>query len=172
MFAEAYKYLFPDNKIFIFSRVKQDPVYENLNPIRIFLDEELLESPIDIEYLSNSLVIYDDIDVRSKDALSKEIIRLRDEIFENGRHYSITVLACAHTLLNYRETKTLLNESTAVILFPKGGYMAQIKRFLKEYVGIEDKKNITKLLNLPSRWVMIQKTYPMYIMYDSGVYIL
>jgi hypothetical protein len=39
---------------------------------------------------------------------------------------------------------------------------------LKNYCGF-DNKTIDKILNLPSRWVLIGKQYPLYILHEKGV---
>ncbi|HXS59227.1 MAG TPA: hypothetical protein VN703_00245 [Candidatus Sulfopaludibacter sp.] len=171
-FVKYYKRMFPQNNFYVISRVTEDPAYDELNPTRIKIDEKFVTEPYDVSEFEDSIVVFDDLDVRSKDKISEAVRKLRDELFENGRHKSTFVLACAHTLLNYRETKPLLSESSCVVIYPKAGYIQQVKRFLKEYVGVENKKMLLKILNVPSRWVMVRKRYPMYILHEKGAFLL
>ena len=67
--------------------------------------------------------------------------------------------------------RTVLNEIQYLTIFPKSGSSQQIRYVLKTYFGFKDKQ-ITKILNLDSRWVRISKSYPMYILYDKGAYIM
>jgi len=97
--------------------------------------------------------------------------RLRDDLLETGRHEKAYVVAVSHQLLNYKHTRQLLNESTSVTFFPCSGSDYHIKRFLKTYCGL-DEANIKKILKLPSRWVTLYKTYPMYVLYEKGCFLI
>ena len=149
----------------------EDEVLDKFNPTRIQINEELLENPIQPEELQNSLVIFDDIDTIPDKKLNEAVRSLRDDLLETGRSYNIYMCNTSHQLMNYKHTRTLLNESTAVTFFPKSGSSYHIKRFLKEYCGLE-KKQIQKILELPSRWVTINKVYPCFILYEKGAFLL
>ena len=80
------------------------------------------------------------------------------------------MLCISHQLLNFKSTKTLLLECNKIVFFPlSGGY--QIRRFLKEYCSF-DQQQIKTIMNIKSRWICINKTYPNTIIGENDVYIM
>lgn len=171
MYIGNFLALNPDKKFYIFSRVEKDDVLDVLDPIRIVINKELVDNPIKPEELNNSIVLFDDIDTIQDKKQAECVRRLRDDLLETGRHEKAYIVAVSHQLLNYKHTRQLLNESTSVTFFPKSGCDYHIKRFLKIYCGM-DENNIKKILRLPSRWVTLYKTYPMYVIHDKGCFLL
>lgn len=171
MYGEMFKKLYPDRPIFIFSRLKKDPVLDELDPKRILIDDKLVDKPIEIKELEKSLCIFDDIDTISDKKQKAVIQQLRDDILETGRHEEIYMCNTSHQLMNYKGTRTLLNESTAVVVFPKSGSAYHIRRYFKVYGGLTTKQT-DRIMGLPSRWVMHSKTFPQYILYEAGCYLL
>jgi hypothetical protein len=170
-YMEMYKLMYPKRKLYIFSRVEKDETLDKLKPIRIKLDEELKNDPINPEELKCSCVLFDDIDtIREKD-IAKAVKDLRTDLLETGRHEDVNVISTSHQITNYKDTRVLLNEATAITFFPSSGSTYHITRFLKMYCGL-DKRNIERALRLPSRWVTIYKTYPQYVVYEKGVYLI
>lgn len=166
-----FKKMFKDDEYYVFSTIKQDKVLDKHEPIRVALTKELLEDPISPEEIRDSVCVFDDVDTITDPKIRNNICGLRDWLLEQGRHFNIRMLLTSHLLMNYTSTRRLLNESTAVVFFPKCGSTYHIKRFLKQYAGL-DKSQIKRILNLPSRWVALYKTYPMYVMYEKGIYLL
>lgn len=169
-YLEEYKRMFPKNKIYIFSKLHDDEALDALHPIRIVINEELIDNPITAEELENSCVVFDDIDTLEK-GLMEAVTKLRDDLLEIGRHNNIYMCNVSHLLMNYKSTRRLLNESQTVTFFPKSGSSYHITRFLKVYAGL-GREDIQRIINLPSRWVTINKTYPNYILYSQGAYLL
>ena len=168
---KEFKKMFKDDEIYLFSKVTQDKALDVHDPIRVELSADLLDEPIEPSDMSNSVVMFDDTDRITNPKIRRNISDLRDLLLENGRHDNIRMLVTSHLLMDYRNTKCLLNEATAVCFFPKGGNTYHIKKFLTTYVGL-DTEQIQKILNLPSRWVCLYKHYPMFVMYDKGVYMV
>jgi hypothetical protein len=177
--AKKYEKLYPDNFIYLFSRVIHDPVFESgfkKKPVRIEINDDLIKRPIDImsHLKGGALVIFDDIDSIHDDKLKKEVIKLETDILEMGRHNNIYVICCNH-LINPNERKfgrTILNEAHTFTFFPKSGSTYQISYCLRKYFGL-DNKLINYLLNFSkSRWVTISKSYPMYVLWEYGAGIL
>lgn len=167
-----YLQTYPDNKIIIVSKLSSDIAFDHLNPIRIRIDDgNFIDNPIDPSEFSDSCVVFDDIDTIKDQKLLKEVQKLRDDCLEVGRHHNISVCATSHLLMNYKATKTMINESHTVTFFPQSGSTYQINRFLKEYAGL-NKKQSEHVLGLPSRWVTLHKNYPNYIMYEKGAYLV
>jgi len=172
-YAQQYRKIHPDNPIFIFTRATDpDPAFKDLKCKYIKIDKKMIEKPIDgLKELYNSLCIFDDIDTfRDKD-ITKAVRSLRDDILQTGRKANISTISTSHQVLNYKTTREVLNESQCVVLFPKGGGFHAINSFLKEYCGLS-KEQIQRIVKLPSRWVCIYKTYPMYVVYEHGVYLM
>jgi GTPase SAR1 family protein len=176
-YAEQYKKMFPDNKIVLFSRVEEDEALDKLDPIRFDLSTgsetsaEILEDPIEPSDLENSLVIFDDTDTLPDKKVKDAIIKLKDDLLQTGRHQNVYVAITSHQLSNYKETRNVLNECHSITIFPKSGSTFAIKYVLKNYFGL-DPQDIKRILDLPSRWVTITKTFPQSVIYDSGIYLL
>ena len=165
--------VYPDKKIFVFSDVESDPEIDHLpNLTRFNIDEDLLEKePIKPETFSNSICVFDDIDSIQNPKLLKYIQSLRDSILRRGRHEDISCIVTSHLLTDYKNTRIILNEANTITIFCKSGSTFGIKYLLKHYVGL-DKKQIQKILDLPSRWVSINKNSPQYVIYEKGCFLL
>lgn len=173
-YIKQYKLLYPRNEIYVFSRLPEDKVIDDLNVNRVVLDQDLIDNPIDIsrELTGGCLCLFDDIDTITDKKLQDAILKLKADIMEIGRHYAITLLSTSHLINsnNKRDCRTTMNESHTITIFPKAGNTYGINYALKNYLGFS-KKQIDKIMNLPSRSVTIGKTYPNYVLYDKGVYI-
>jgi hypothetical protein len=173
-YIKEFKKMFPKIKdVIVFSRSDADPKIDCLEPkpMRIKIDENLIKKPIDIKALANSVCLFDDVDTIQNNKIRDIVLKLRDDINQCGRKYNIYCVCTGHQVTNYKSTRELLNESQAITFFPKSGSVYGIKYFLKNYCGLS-KDEVEKIMNLPSRWVTICKTYPNYILYDSGAYII
>lgn len=170
-YMNEYKKIFKDDDIYLFSSIKKDKVLDKHEPIRITLDEELIQDMIDPSEIPNTLAVFDDVDTIQNARLKNAVCSFRDWLLEQGRHFDIRMLMTSHLLSNYKHTRRILNEATAVVVFPKSGSGTyHIKRFLQMYCGF-DKAQIKKFINLPSRWVAIYRSYPQYVIYEKGAYI-
>jgi hypothetical protein len=163
-------------RVVIFSAVGQDPAFEGVDLKRIPFDKLVDESGdpndcVQIEDLKDCLVIFDDIDVIANKKLKCWIQALRNRCLEIGRHHNISMICTTHQIMNYQETKILLMEATKVVFFPSCGAAAQIKRYLKSYAGLSPNE-IKDVFALKSRWVMLSKAAPKYIMHANGAYFL
>jgi energy-coupling factor transporter ATP-binding protein EcfA2 len=171
-YVKQYLRTYPGNEVYIFSRVADDKTLRDNDEIkRIPIDENLVDDPIDNSELEDSIAIFDDIDTIREKPLREAVSSLRNDLLETGRHHKVTLLCTSHLLMDRDKTRTLLNEATSVTFFPNSGQAYHVKRFLKEYCGL-DKHQIDRVLRLPSRWVTIGKTAPMYILYDKGCYLI
>lgn len=170
-YAMEYRKLFPKNEIYVFSRVSNDECIDKLNPKRIAIDNELVKNPISPDELSNSLVIFDDTDTIPDKKTRDSITSLKNDLLETGRHEDVYVCITSHLINNYKETRTVLNESHSITVFPSSGSSYSIKYILKNYGGM-DTASIQKALSLPSRWITLKKSYPQAILYSKGIYLL
>jgi len=55
-YIKQYKNMFKDDPLYIFSSVKQDDALDKHDPIRIPVDDDLIEDPLEIEDFENSLL--------------------------------------------------------------------------------------------------------------------
>lgn len=172
----TFKKAFPDRPIYIFSRKKNDPALDHLNPNWVCIDERMVENPIDITTdigSDGALVLFDDCATFIDDKIKKAVSKLMADILEVGRSLNIYCVVTSH-LINpneRRDGRIILNESHSIVIFPKSGNSHAINYALKTYCGFS-KKSIEEILNLPSRWVWISKQYPNYILYSNGAYIV
>ena len=162
------KLLKGENEVLVFSSVDRDNAIDRLDPVRYDLDE-LVDDPLPPEELENSITIFDDTDTIQNNTVKQAVAALRDYLLEQGRHYRVRMLITSHLLTNYSHTRRILNEATGVVIFPKGGGTYFQKRFLTTYAGLAPIE-IKKILDLPSRWVYIKKTYPMLVIYEKGIF--
>lgn len=182
-YLDNYCQLFPDNDLFMFSNVREDPAFARFEEggpkrtkdkmTRIVLDKDYLEEiesgeSINAEDLANSAVIFDDVDMITNKKIKEHIVNLRRECLEVGRHYNITVICTAHRICNNSQTKDMLNECDKTVIFPKSSNKQGITYFLSTYENFNTNQ-IRELLSLPSRWVMCAREDE-YVMYSSGAY--
>jgi len=162
---------YKDNEFYLLSGVDEDKPLDALEPIRVEIPN-LLTDPLSLpDELQNSVVMFDDTATLSNPQLRKVCINLLEDCIETGRHYNITTLNTSHMCLDYRNSRKILNEATGVCLFCKAGSNIQNKKYMELYGGL-DKDQITKILNLPSRWVYIKRTPPQMVVYEKGCYLI
>lgn len=166
---KEYRKMYPDDEVYVFSSVQQDKVLDKFDPERIPMDLNVAQ--LQPQDFAESVCIFDDVDTITDSRVRKAVCALRDNLLECGRHYETRMLATSHIIANYNSTRRLLNEATSVSFFPKAGSSFHVKRFLQHYAGLS-KKQISRILALPSRWVSLYKTYPMFILYEKGAYVL
>ena len=158
---------------YIFSNLNDDTVLDDIkpHPKRIQLDKSIVDNPIKLEELKDSVVLFDDIDAIKDDDIRKTVAKLRDESNAEGRHFNIFTLSTGHNLLNYRSTRNLLSDCSHIVFFPRSGGDYFIQSFLKKYCG-SSKNETEKIMNLPSRWVCIKKTYPVICFHSAGAFLM
>lgn len=174
---KIFKKVYPDKKFYVFSRTdtSDDPAFKGLKPIQVTIDESLVEDPIDItnELSGGCLVLFDDCNTIQDDKQKKAVDKLMADIMEVGRKLGIWIIITNHLVIpnEKKMARTVLNEMHSLTVFPKSGSTQQIRYCLKQYFGLNNKQ-IDEIISLPSRWVTINKNYPMCVLYDKGAYIL
>lgn len=168
---KIYHKQYPKNRILIFSNKLEDPVFDSLKYVnRVEIDDELIEDPLNLDELRNTLIIFDDIEGNPDKKINIEMDRLRDLILQQGRSYKTSFIYISHLANNYKQTRTILNECNAITLFPAMTTKHSLKYLLEKYFGF-DKNDINKVVNLPSRWVTIYKA-PVFTLYSKGCYLI
>jgi len=168
---KSYHKQYPKNRIILFSNKDSDPVFDKLKYLkRVIIDEDLIEDPITLHELKKTLVIFDDIEGNPSKKINIELDRLRDLILQQGRSYKCSFVYISHLANNYKQTRTILNEANAITVFPAMTTRYALKYLLEKYFGF-DKRDIDKLVRLPSRWITIYKA-PTMVLYAKGCYLL
>ncbi len=161
--------LWPEKRLILISPVCDDKAYEGLDPICIDLLDDDEEVP-EIEQLKDSVVVFDDVDSLSNEKKLKKLKALMKQTLQRGRHLNIDTLVCGHVLMDGPSTKYLINESNKLIMYPQGGNFKQQETMLKTYMGY-DKETIRRIINSDSRWVLIHKEVPQYILTEYELYV-
>lgn len=173
----AFKKIFPDKDFYLFSRTnyKEDPAYKGLRPIQIPINDDLIENPIDItkELRGGTILLFDDCNTVQNSKQKKEVDKLMGDIMETGRKLGIWIVITNHLVLpsERQMARTVMNELHTMTIFPRSGSTQQITYSLKTYFGLS-KKQIDEILQLPSRWVLVSKSYPQFVVFEKGCYTL
>lgn len=175
-----YHVMYPDNPIWVFARKETDESFEGLKRNEIVLDptkseyqddiNDLLNGTITVDYLSNSLVIFDDTDNLQDKKLLLAIHRLMGDIVTNGRSKGIYCIYITHILMNYQQTRIINNEANKAYFFPGAG-VDQIEKFLKTYAHMKPAE-IHRITSLKTRWVMLRLDPPRYVIYEKGIFLI
>lgn len=167
LYMYEYKNKFPKNDILLYSPHDNDICYHKNKFIKQNLEN--IDEHIDLNDISNSLVIFDDMDnLLDKQQQKKSNIYLHN-LLCNGRKYGISCMILAHSLMNYHETRTILNECQRIVFFTSGSKY-HVSRFLKIYGGC-DNETIKYIQNVKSRWVCFSYV-PNYIITENELKIL
>lgn len=178
-YAQVWSNKFKDWPIYLFSRRETDKVLDDLKNLkRVKIDETLCTEPLTMDDFEKSLVIFDDTDSIVDDKIKKTIQKLKDDIMETGRQKMIYVINTSHLGMNWKPTRTVLNEANSYTLFPRrGNYEANFK-ILKDKIGIKPDiiRNIFSKNGISHMgkwgWITIYKDCPQYIIYENGVIFL
>ena len=156
--------------LFRSSSLPSDDSLDKIQPKRIKLDDTLHTDPIKVDDLSESICIFDDIDVISNKKIREAVYDILNQVLEIGRHYKIHCVVTNHLPTNGKDTRRILNEAHTVTYFPHsaGG---KIKYMLEEYVGL-DKKQISYMKKQNSRACTIFKNYPQCYMLEHEIGLL
>lgn len=172
-YADEYKRMHPKREIYILSSIKEDKTLDKIKGLkRVKLDsQEFLTEDVTAEDFKDALVIFDDTDCLTNKRQKLKVDAILNSVLETGRHFNVEVVYTSHLACNGRDTKRILNECKSVTIFPSGLGGKAMKYLLDNYFGL-DREQIKKLKSLNSRWVTIQKGFPMCVMSDKECYIL
>jgi len=164
-----YKKMFPKNPIYLLSYLDKDSSIDQIKGInRIKLDNEFIETELDAEDFSDSLVIWDDTDCITD---KKMVLKLRDllgKMLNTGRHCRNSVIYLSHIACNGLQTKGILNECHSLTFF-NGTLGGRTKQYLlNQYLGL-NKKQIEAVDKIEGRAITICKTYPMVLIAEKEI---
>jgi hypothetical protein len=172
-YADEYHRMYPKREIYIISSIKEDKTLDKIKGLhRIKLDsQEFLTSDLTAEDFKDCLVIFDDTDCLTNKRQKLKVDAILNSVLETGRHFNTEVVYTSHLACNGRDTRRILNECKSVTIFPSGLGGKAMKYLLDNYFGL-DKDQISKIKKLNSRWVTIQKGFPMVVLSDKECFIL
>ena len=160
-----------DSEFYLFSLIPDDDQLDDLDPMRVPVDESLVTDPIMLDDLYNSIAVFDDSELVKDKHVKNALFNLQDKIATMGRHTDTRLIAITHLMTNYKESRIILTEATSITFFPHAGASQAVKRVLEVYIGLS-KEQIKKVLKLPSRWVTIYKHAPNYLLHERGAVML
>jgi hypothetical protein len=171
-FITEYHKSYPSRSVYVISALDTDPTLDSVKYIqRIKLTPELLADDLKSEDFADSLVIFDDVDTISNRQIRKKILQIQSDILSTGRHFNVSCLVTTHTPCAGNDSKLILNECHACVIFP-AGLGGRAKSYLLEaYLGL-DKKQIRKLKDIDSRSICFIKGYPQVVLAEKEAYIL
>jgi len=164
-----YKKAYPNNPIYMFSKLHEDKSLEGIELVRVMIDNRLIEDPFDVSDFENCCVIMDDIDALREKPLKNALEKLKVEILETGRHFKTTLILTSHLACKGNETKSILNEAHSITFFLKSGM--PVDYLLKNYVGL-DKNQLVALKEIPSRFISITRGFPQAVFGEKTILFL
>lgn len=179
-YAKLWSEIFIDWPIYLFSRREKDKVLDDIQSLRrVEIDERLVTEPLSMTDFENSLVIFDDIDTIVDKKICLAIQKLRDDIMETGRQKMIYVINTSHLAMNWKPTRTVLNEANSYTLFPRKGNYEHNFKILRDKMGLKTKV-IRDIIEKPDGlaykgrwgWVTVYRDSPQYLIYENGVRLL
>ena len=186
---DNYAKLFPKRKIFIVSRLDEDQTLDAIKSKNIIkLDiADLAENGFDVNnpLFYKSAFILDDVDDLPDKNQQKAVQDMLNSIAIMGRLHKkkkdeegketgqggISLFFLTHYISNFSRTRIILNEATQYVLYPKSTATNQLYYILNKYIGLE-RKEIMKLKKMGSRWIVVHKNYPNYIIGQYSAEIL
>lgn len=139
------------------------------NPESSAEDIESLKE-IKMEDLENSLCIFDDIDNIPNEKLKKQAHLLVNLCYANGRKYNIRCIYLGHVAFAGLQNRTILQETTRYIFFPKTG-ADQIYKFFTNKMDMPAPK-ARQYATMNVDWLCLVKGAPRYFIYPSGILII
>lgn len=173
MYIKQYLKMF-DNMVYIFSKHKNDPAFNfNSDRVRQINMKEYSERQmeIDLNSFKNSLVVFDDTDQIYDDDEKEAVLRLRNDILENGRKLFIYCLITKHMFPNTKADKIVNVETRAIVFFPKHSNRAEIDNYLHKQLLLKKKMRNT-ILSVDARWVLFSNEIPLYVLSPNEIFLI
>lgn len=160
----------PKQRVFLFSLKHEDPVLDSIKKLqRIEIGQDLIDEPIEINEMKNSICIFDDCDDIGNKKLKDAVINLRNLLCNIGRSYDIDVLITTHECCANKATKIPISESHLLIIFPYDMNNYDLEYFLKKKIGVSNEL-ISKIKTLPTTYITIAQKKKV-IIYKNGAFV-
>ena len=168
-YIKEYKSVHKKNPVYFFSVLEEDKSINKKMIQRVKIDEGLITEPLTINDLTNSLVIFDDVEMVKDKAIKVALFDLINSILTTGRHTNTSIIMTVHYPTG-KYLKDLLNECHWFVYFPFGSNRST-NYVLENYIGI-DKKEIKHIKDLGSRWACVFKNYPQCVLTEHNLFSL
>ena len=165
-YLKKYHKKYPKNKIYVFSEGQEDPAFDDLDIIRIPINEELLNEPIQYNEFHDCMCVFDDIDSLSG-KYKKYIYELKNKLCKLGRKDEISLILTNHNCTDGHDTKSSLNESSVIVFFGNN-WNRGVLYLCQNYIGMS-KEAVKKLRALKTRSFVYLKSYPNIILSDYEI---
>jgi len=171
MYVDEYKKIYPKREVYLISSISDDSSIDKIKGLHRIKMDKLLTEDISAKDFKDSCVIFDDTDCLTDKRLRLKVQEILNSVLETGRHFNCEVIYTSHLATDGHQTKRILNECKSVVIFPSGLGGRSIKYLLDNYFGL-DKDQIKRIKKLNSRWVQINKGFPMSVVSDKEAYVL
>lgn len=171
---QDFNQVFPKAKVAYISYNEDDKSCNDKNIdnfLKINVDENIMQDPLTLDEFHDKCVVFDDIEAFGDPRIIKELENFMIKCINTGRHKSIATIVCRQKLLDGHRSSSILNGVHQLISFPHSGSRFQLRNYLDRYLHLP-KKKIEKILNVPSRWVLLNLVNPMYCLHEKGGFIL
>jgi hypothetical protein len=160
----AYSMLHPENKICVWTYFDHDPAFDHIKTVEYKdIDDSIVETPPKTSEFENTLMIFDDIEALPK-SVRDVMVKFRDQCLACGRKLGISTISIMHEIHAGHLTKTSITECDEIVIFSQGnGNIKPVKKLLLEKFGLSY-RNTMSVIDSPTRWVLVKKSYPKVIM--------
>jgi hypothetical protein len=98
----------------------EDKAFADIPMKHIAIDDSLIDEPLNSsDFPENSMLIFDDISSIQPKKLAQSIQGLMRDVLEVGRARNINTCISNHLGADHNNTKTVLNEATHIIIYPR-----------------------------------------------------
>jgi hypothetical protein len=160
-FIEKYHKKYPKRLILVFSSLGSCKTLDKLKYLKRIkiMEEEFMNRTLTAHDFKDSLVLFDDIDVISNKKIKMKVYETMNSILQIGRHTNTTALVTSHSATAGNDTKIILNEATAITLFPKASGNKGLLYIADQYLGL-DTKQAKALKQIEGRFVTVIRAHP------------
>ncbi len=164
---------YPKSKILLFSSKIKDKNLDDIKSIiRVNINDDMLLNRLTISEIAAKstpvMTVFDDIEDFPSKKLNFEINRLCNEVIRNGRASHIFNLYVSHDPCNYSQTKLFIKEATQIVMMPYRANKTAYDLLMDKYLKL-NKKTQNQLKNLKSRYVVINRGRPEFILSDKYI---
>jgi hypothetical protein len=162
-----------DDKLILVRDEHGDPI-----PLFPFIEFILGDSDDDLEALAetkinsfeNSLCIFDDIDNIVDEKVRKKAHYLVNKCYSDGRKRNIRSVYLGHVAFAGLQNRTILQETSKYIFFPKTG-ADQIFKFFTNKMDMPAPK-ARQYANMKVDWLCLVRSAPRYFIFPSGIMVI
>ena len=165
-YADEYMRLWPGRKVYVISALTKDKTLDSLPGLKRVNVESLVEEPFergeDLRAFRKCLVLFDDCEAL-QGPVKRAVQELQDSLLTLGRHSATSVIICNHLPARGKETRLMLSEATRYCVFPAAMGYHTLHYLLTTHVGLSPKE-VQELRSIRSRWVVLSKSFPRYLL--------